>query len=101
MQMDDVLPEFTMEDLMAMPKGAWREFNSPMKDQTGCMKIAMTDAFCIWEGTTVTDTDTAPNLYGHGPSGRRIWKRFIMPGILSSGTFAARRLSRNYPGRYG
>jgi AraC family transcriptional regulator, transcriptional activator of the genes for pyochelin and ferripyochelin receptors len=49
-----------MEKLMAMPKGAWREFDSPMRDRAGRVKIAMTDAFLISDGTTVADTDTAP-----------------------------------------
>jgi AraC family transcriptional regulator, transcriptional activator of the genes for pyochelin and ferripyochelin receptors len=58
--MDEVLAEFSMEELMTMPKGVLREFNSPLKDRTGSMKIALTDAFCIWESTMVTDSDTAP-----------------------------------------
>lgn len=58
-EMDEVLTEFTMENLMAMPKGAWREFNSPIKDLPSRVKIAITDAFCISDGTMVTDTDTA------------------------------------------
>ena len=49
-----------MEKLMAMPKGAWCEFDSPIKDLAGSVKIAITDAFCISDGTMVTDTDTAP-----------------------------------------
>ncbi|MDP4256452.1 MAG: AraC family transcriptional regulator [Bacteroidota bacterium] len=49
-----------MEELVAMPKGAWREFSSPMNDRSGRMKIALTDAFCIWESTMVADADTAP-----------------------------------------
>ena len=61
--MDEVLTEFTMEKLMAMPQGAWREFASPMKDRTGRMKIAITDAFLIWEGTMVAETDTAPWMH--------------------------------------
>jgi AraC family transcriptional activator of pyochelin receptor len=59
-EMDEDLPEFTMEKLLAMPKGAWREFDSPMIDRTGRMKITLTDAFCIWDSTMVTDSDTAP-----------------------------------------
>jgi hypothetical protein len=30
-KMDEVVTEFTMEKLLAMPKGAWREFDSPIK----------------------------------------------------------------------
>ena len=41
--MDEVVTEFSMEKLMTMPKGAWREFDSPMKDRAGRMKIALTD----------------------------------------------------------
>ena len=52
--------EFSMENLLAMPKGVLREFNSPMKDLAGRVKIAITDAFLISDGTMVTDTDTAP-----------------------------------------
>jgi AraC family transcriptional activator of pyochelin receptor len=58
--MDEVVTEFTMEKLMAMPKGAWREFDSPIKDRAGRVKIALTDACCISDGTMVADTDTAP-----------------------------------------
>ncbi len=58
--MDEDLPEFTMEKLMTMPKGAWCEFDSPMKDRGGRVKIAITDAFLISDGTAVADTDTAP-----------------------------------------
>jgi AraC family transcriptional regulator, transcriptional activator of the genes for pyochelin and ferripyochelin receptors len=58
--MDEAVTEFSMEKLMTMPKGAWREFNSPLKDHTGRVKIALTDAFCISETTMVADTDTAP-----------------------------------------
>lgn len=58
--MDEVVTEFSMEKLMTMPKGAWREFDSPMKDRAGRVKIALTDAFLISDGTTVADTDTAP-----------------------------------------
>jgi hypothetical protein len=29
-KMDEVVTEFSMEKLMSMPKGAWREFDSPM-----------------------------------------------------------------------
>jgi hypothetical protein len=50
-KMDEAVTEFTMEELITMPKGAWREFDSPMKDRAGRMKIALTDAFCIWEST--------------------------------------------------
>jgi AraC family transcriptional activator of pyochelin receptor len=58
--MDEASTEFTMEKLMAMPKGAWREFDSPLKDLAGRVKIAVTDAFLISDGTMVADTDTAP-----------------------------------------
>jgi len=58
--MDEVVTEFSMEKLMTMPKGAWREFDSPMKDRAGRVKIALTDAFLISDGTAVADTDTAP-----------------------------------------
>ncbi len=58
--MDEVSTEFSMEKLMTMPKGAWREFESPMKDRAGRVKIAITDAFLISDGTAVADTDTAP-----------------------------------------
>ena len=58
--MDQASTEFSMEKLMAMPKGAWHEFESPMKDRAGRVKIAITDAFLISDGTTVADTDTAP-----------------------------------------
>ena len=59
-KMDEDLTEFTMESLMTMPKGVLREFHSPMKDRAGRVKIALTDAFLISDGTTVADTDTAP-----------------------------------------
>ena len=58
--MDEVATAFSMEKLLSMPKGAWREFESPMKDRAGRVKIAITDAFLISDGTTVADTDTAP-----------------------------------------
>src|SRR5258708_7291352 len=58
--MDEVLTELTMQKLMTMPKGVMREFASPLKDQTGRVKIAMTDAFFISDSTMVADTDTAP-----------------------------------------
>jgi AraC family transcriptional activator of pyochelin receptor len=58
--MDEVVTEFSMEKLMTIPKGAWREFDSPMKDRAGRVKIAITDAFLISDGTAVADTDTAP-----------------------------------------
>ena len=58
--MDQASTEFSMEKLMAMPKGAWHEFESPMKDRAGRVKIAITDAFLISDGTTVADTDAAP-----------------------------------------
>ncbi len=61
--MDEVVTEFSMEKLMTMPKGAWREFDSPMKDRAGRMKIAITDTFCIVDTTMVTDTDTAPWMH--------------------------------------
>ena len=61
--MDEVVTEFSMEKLMTMPKGAWREFDSPLKDRTGRMKIALTDAFCIWESTMVSDSDSAPWMH--------------------------------------
>jgi AraC family transcriptional activator of pyochelin receptor len=57
--MDEASTEFTMEKLMAMPKGAWREFDSPLKDLAGRVKIATTDAFLISDGTMVADTDTS------------------------------------------
>ena len=59
-KMDEDLTEFTMENLMTMPKGVLREFHSPMKDRAGRVKIALTDAFLISDGTAVADTDTAP-----------------------------------------
>jgi AraC family transcriptional activator of pyochelin receptor len=59
-KMDEVVTEFSMEKLMTMPKGAWREFESPIKDWAGRVKIAITDAFLISDGTAVADTDTAP-----------------------------------------
>jgi AraC-like DNA-binding protein len=58
--MDEVLPELTIEKLMAMPKGVSREFASPFKDLSGRVKIAITDAFLISDGTMLADTDTAP-----------------------------------------
>ncbi len=58
--MDEEVTEFSMENLMAMPKGVLREFNSPLKDRAGRVKIAITDAFMISDSTMVTDTDTAP-----------------------------------------
>ena len=58
--MDEVVTAFSMEKLMAMPKGAWREFDSPIQDLPGRVKIALTDAFCISDNTMLTDTDTAP-----------------------------------------
>ena len=58
--MDEVVTEFSMEKLMTMPKGAWREFDSPLKGRAGRVKIAITDAFLISDGTAVADTDTAP-----------------------------------------
>ena len=58
--MDEVATAFSMEKLLSMPKGAWREFDSPMKDRAGRVKIAITDAFLISDGTAVADTDTAP-----------------------------------------
>jgi AraC-like DNA-binding protein len=59
-KMDEVVTAFSMEKLLSMPKGAWREFDSPMKDRAGRVKIAITDAFLISDGTAVADTDTAP-----------------------------------------
>lgn len=38
--MDEISTEFTMEKFMTMPKGVLREFDSPLKDRTGRMKIA-------------------------------------------------------------
>lgn len=62
--MDEALTAFTLEKLMTMPKGAWRAFDSPIHDLPGSVKIAITDAFCISDGTMVTDTDPAPwSLY--------------------------------------
>ena len=58
--MDEVATAFSMEKLLSMPKGAWREFDSPMKDRAGRVKIAITDAFLISDGTMIADTDTAP-----------------------------------------
>jgi len=58
--MQEDLTEFTMEEFMTMPKGALREFRSPMTDRTGSMKIALTDAFCIVDTTMVSETATAP-----------------------------------------
>ena len=58
--MGEVVTEFSMEKLMAMPKGAWHEFDAPLKDRAGRVKIAITDAFLISDGTAVADTDTAP-----------------------------------------
>jgi len=59
-KMDEGVTEFSMEKLMTMPKGSWREFDSPLKDRAGRVKIAITDAFLISDGTAVADTDTAP-----------------------------------------
>ena len=61
--MEEVVTEFTMEQFKIMPKGAWREFHSPLKDRAGRMKIALTDAFCIVDDTVVTDGDTAPWIH--------------------------------------
>jgi AraC-like DNA-binding protein len=58
--MDEVLPELTMETLMTMPKGVSREFASPLKDLSGRVKLAITDAFLISDGTMIADTDSAP-----------------------------------------
>jgi AraC family transcriptional regulator, transcriptional activator of the genes for pyochelin and ferripyochelin receptors len=58
--MEEGITAFTMEKLIAMPKGAWREFDSPIQDLPGRVKIALTDAFCISENTMLTDTETAP-----------------------------------------
>jgi AraC family transcriptional regulator, transcriptional activator of the genes for pyochelin and ferripyochelin receptors len=43
-----------------MPKGTMREFDSPIKDGTGRIKIALTDAFLISDDTRVVNTDTTP-----------------------------------------
>src|SRR5580658_1015690 len=59
-KMEEGVTEFSMENLMAMPKGVLREFDSPIQDLPGRVKIALTDAFLISDGTMVTDADTAP-----------------------------------------
>jgi hypothetical protein len=43
-KMDEAVTEFSLEKLMTMPKGAWREFESPMKDRAGRVKMAITDS---------------------------------------------------------
>ena len=78
--MDEVVTEFSMEKLMTMPKGAWREFDSPMKDRTGRIKIAITDAFCISETTVVTDTDTAPWMHYNDTSS--VEMNFMLEGHI-------------------
>jgi AraC family transcriptional regulator, transcriptional activator of the genes for pyochelin and ferripyochelin receptors len=78
--MDEVVTEFSMEKLTTMPKGAWREFNSPLKDLTGRMKIAMTDAFLIMDWTMVTDTDTAPWIHYNDQS--CVEMNFILEGHI-------------------
>jgi hypothetical protein len=77
-KMEEVVTEFTVEKLMAMPKGAWGEFASPINDRAGRMKIALTDAFCIWDGTTVTDSATAPWMYYNDKS--FVEMNFILEG---------------------
>ncbi|HTJ11256.1 MAG TPA: AraC family transcriptional regulator [Dinghuibacter sp.] len=76
--MEEVVTAFTIEQLMAMPKGSWREFHSPLKDRTGRMKIALTDAFCIVDDTVVTDTDTAP--WTHYNDTSRVEMNFMLEG---------------------
>jgi len=78
--MDEVVTEFSMEKFMTMPKGALREFNSPMKDRTGRMKIAITDAFCIVDTTMVTDTDTAPWMHYNEKSS--VEMNFVLEGHI-------------------
>jgi AraC family transcriptional regulator, transcriptional activator of the genes for pyochelin and ferripyochelin receptors len=58
--MDEALPELTMEKLMTMPKGVSGEFASPLKDLSGRVKIALTDALLISDATMEADADTAP-----------------------------------------
>jgi len=62
-EMDEVSTTLTIEKLMTMPKGVLREFDSPVKDGTGRIKIAMTDAFLISDDTRVVDSDTAPWMH--------------------------------------
>jgi hypothetical protein len=93
-KMDEVVTEFSMEKLVTMPKGAWREFASPSKDRTGRVKIAMNQL--VSTGThRVFSVYVLPEkmmelfnvtfywrrLYGNRISGRPIWKKFTMPGI--------------------
>ena len=79
-EMDEDLPEFSMEKLLAMPKGAWREFHSPMIDRTGRMKIALTDAFLISDGTMAADTDTDPWM--HYNSSSFVEMNFMLEGHI-------------------
>lgn len=78
--MDEVLSEFTMEAFMTMPKGALREFHSPLKDRAGHMKIALTDACCIVDTSTVTDRDTAPWIHYNDTS--MVEMNFILEGDI-------------------
>ncbi len=94
--MDEDLPELTIDKLVTMPKGALREFYSPMKDVTGRVKIAMTDAFLISDGTMVAETDTAPWMHYND-------KSFVEMNFLLEGHILQTRegLLDRYPYRKG
>lgn len=76
--MDEAVTDFSMEQLAAMPKGSWREFNTPDKDATGRIKIAVTDAFCIVDDTVITHNDTAPR--SHYNDQRFVEMNFVLEG---------------------
>ena len=54
------LTRFSMEDLLATPRGEVKEYATPIPDRTGTLKLVITDKMGIVDGTMITEKPTGP-----------------------------------------
>lgn len=56
----EVLTKFSMEDLLSLPRGEVKEYDTPMPDRTGRLKFVITDTAGVVDGTMISEKKTAP-----------------------------------------
>lgn len=55
---NEVMPPFNMADILAIPRGEVKEYDSPMPDRKGSLKLVITDTMGVVDGTMITEKST-------------------------------------------
>jgi AraC-like DNA-binding protein len=78
---ENVLTTFSMEDILASPRGEVKEYTTSVPDRKGSLKMVITDTMGIIDGTMVTEKVTAPlTHYNDKPL---VEMNFMLEGCIS------------------